>query len=393
MKYSLLGLTALPLAACTGGASPFHSAMDAQTGSTLQTPIFGPGTTTGDPTTPQSTNPAVPVTTTSTGNGPTIPVNLLCSNKATLIYGDNVFNASKVQVSVVDSQGAAVCTIPDERSTIMTSKSLDLTSCTLDQSKTYSIQVVDSANPSVSLLPTTVNGSKSDLLKNVGTLTYSHGAWAAVQITLLYDTNPQQGGGNAGNSGDECTSDQSPLIISTAEVNRMPALDLTSQDQGVWFNLMGLKALPTANALTQVSWFTNDNYGFLALPDENNQINGIDQLFGNNTQGPDGAFAANGFLALGKYDSNGDGFLNAKDPVFSRLRVWVDTNRDGIAQPEEIHTLAEYGITQIQLKYNKNFSETDIYGNRIVYRSIAKDSDGKHHLIFDLWFKVSTAAE
>jgi Ca2+-binding RTX toxin-like protein len=41
------------------------------------------------------------------------------------------------------------------------------------------------------------------------------------------------------------------------------------------------------------------------------------------------------------------GRLDANDPVFSRLKVWMDINGDGVAQAAELQTMAQLGITQI----------------------------------------------
>lgn len=58
-------------------------------------------------------------------------------------------------------------------------------------------------------------------------------------------------------------------------------------------------------------FFPNQDYALLTLPDSQGRIAGIDQLFGDNTFGPDGAFAANGYAALAKYDGKtSDGRLD-----------------------------------------------------------------------------------
>ena len=62
--------------------------------------------------------------------------------------------------------------------------------------------------------------------------------------------------------------------------------------------------------------------------------------------GPDGQKAVNGFEALKKYDSNGDGFIDASDPIFSQLVLWGDANVNGTTESGELHTLREMGITE-----------------------------------------------
>ena len=126
---------------------------------------------------------------------------------------------------------------------------------------------------------------------------------------------------------------------------------------------------------------------FLALPNANNQIININQLFGNNTVGPDGKKAANGFQALGKYDSNGDGVIDAADPIFTDLRVWHDTNCDGVAQPGEITTLSERGITAVRFAHPLVMHQFDKWGNETEQRDLLDLNDGGLSRIFDLWFK------
>ena len=42
-----------------------------------------------------------------------------------------------------------------------------------------------------------------------------------------------------------------------------------------------------------------------------------------------------------------DGFIVSTDPAFAYLKVWGDTNQDGISQASELLTLAETSITSI----------------------------------------------
>jgi hypothetical protein len=81
----------------------------------------------------------------------------------------------------------------------------------------------------------------------------------------------------------------------------------------------------------------------------------------------------NGFKALAVYDlpangGNGDGVIDKKDAVFSKLLVWVDFNHNGVSDPGELLTMEQAGIQSISLKYADS-EWTDAYGNRFRYRS------------------------
>jgi len=110
----------------------------------------------------------------------------------------------------------------------------------------------------------------------------------------------------------------------------------------------------------------------------NGSIDGLNELFG----GP----GANGFEALRNAgDDNQDGQIDAQDAIYQKLRVWVDTNQDGLSQAGELHTLQELGIDAIKLGYDA--VNKDSNGNRIIGEgSFVRNGVESYAAAFDLQF-------
>jgi hypothetical protein len=131
----------------------------------------------------------------------------------------------------------------------------------------------------------------------------------------------------------------SPIIVDlTGE-----GFNLTDAAHGVLFDIANT-GIPM-----QIAWTANSNNAFLVLDrDGSGTITSGAELFGNFTPQPSSP-SPNGFLALAVYDDpmnggNGDGIIDARDEIFSKLRLWVDVNHDGVCQPGELHLLPDLGV-------------------------------------------------
>lgn len=173
----------------------------------------------------------------------------------------------------------------------------------------------------------------------------------------------------------------SPLVIESKMGQHIRTLDPRTTN-----TLFDLSGNGVKNRISCVQ-----NGAFLALPDDQGRILNINQLFGNNTVGPDGQLSVNGFVALGKHDrkiyDEDYGIISPLDPVWNRLRLWEDRNCDGTAQPEEISGLDKWNITAIRWADYINILDIDPYGNQTRQRDFVHVGRYENLRIFDLWFR------
>jgi hypothetical protein len=67
--------------------------------------------------------------------------------------------------------------------------------------------------------------------------------------------------------------------------------------------------------------------------------------------------------------------INRRDAIFSSLRLWQDTNHNGISEAAELHTLQAIGLASMDLDYTGSRRVVQ-YGNQFRYRARARDSQG-----------------
>lgn len=135
---------------------------------------------------------------------------------------------------------------------------------------------------------------------------------------------------------------------------------------------------------TGYGWVGKDD-GLLVIDhNQNGQIDDASELFSemtwnNNWQANQGAPTTVdiGFAALRVLDSNKDGVFNAQDEQFATLQIWQDANQNGITDAGELTSLAERGITSIDLNATCRLDANN--GNTLTHHASYQTADGQLH--------------
>jgi len=153
-----------------------------------------------------------------------------------------------------------------------------------------------------------------------------------------------------------------------------------SLDQGTVFDLLG-------NGQPLKTGWVAPGDGLLARDlNQDGQITSGKELFGEGTVLGTGQRAKDGFEALAELDSNKDGVINWQDVDFAKLMVWQDADADGVSDAGELKSLAQAGVTQLNLAHQPGTAVSQ--GNLIGLEGSYQSSDGSMLAMADVWFQV-----
>lgn len=173
----------------------------------------------------------------------------------------------------------------------------------------------------------------------------------------------------------------SPILI---PLGKSPEIKVSDVEHGVVFDIDG------DGVVENVSW-PECNAGFLAIDLNNNGIidNGK-ELFGDADGSPNGFEKLLMLLGdiskvpIAKDLPIGAHGLDASFPLFSKLLVWHDGNRDGYSQANEIEPASNY-LTKISLNY-KFVWKKDPNGNTFKFQGWIEVPSGGRRPIYDVYF-------
>lgn len=160
-------------------------------------------------------------------------------------------------------------------------------------------------------------------------------------------------------------------------------VETLSQTDGAYFDL-------DKNGFAEkTGWIKGDDALLVRDLNGDDKINDGGELFGDQTVLSTGVKATTGFEALAELDSNKDGFFTTEDTEFSKLKIWKDTDADGVTDEGELTSLTEAGIKSISLN-SQTVTADDGKGNKITRNSNVEFEDGRVNTVSEFLFDRNT---
>ncbi len=129
------------------------------------------------------------------------------------------------------------------------------------------------------------------------------------------------------------------------------------------------------------------------MPKGATSISNGSELFGSAMVLPNGQKASDGFAALSAFAQQGATVIDASNPIFNELEVWVDTGYSGEgssgAPVGTLFTLSQLNIESLNLKPTVVNESSN--GNTIGLKSSFTTTDGKTHEMADVWLASTDA--
>ncbi|WP_331774714.1 calcium-binding protein [Sulfurospirillum sp. 1612] len=158
-----------------------------------------------------------------------------------------------------------------------------------------------------------------------------------------------------------------PLVLDTDKDGFISTISL--QDSETYFDING------DGVKDKTSWIKGNDALLVYDKNEDGQISGIDEVFGNDFK--------SGFDELRDVaDSNYDNKIDRRDALFNRLQVWHDYNGNGKVDDGELKSLKDEGITSINL--NSLQTTINLDGAILTEASHYLDTNGNQELAADL---------
>jgi VCBS repeat-containing protein len=138
------------------------------------------------------------------------------------------------------------------------------------------------------------------------------------------------------------------------------------------------------NATTHTAW-VGPNEGILVHDVGADGNVTLDNVFGPHTN--------DGFTELAQLeDTNHDGVVDANDAGWNTLKVWTDTNGDGISEAGELHSLSDLGITGISVS-DVHATNQDFGDAYITSSSTVTYADGHTTDMSDVFYQLNTKVD